>query len=170
MSFSAKVRDELLSKLSAYRWNETAALTALSSFAVVSLKSRKSKNIVMRVSRDETARLISDLAEHINAKTKILSKGKRDQQIELDLNGREWEVVNFDFYALIKTRPQSDWWIILAPLFLAAGFMSDPSNRIYHLEITPVLAEQHELLHDLLHAMELPFRKTRTKGRPGVYL
>lgn len=170
MSFSSKARDELLSKLAGFDWSEATALTALASFSLVSLKSRTTRPFVLRVSRAETARLISRLVRHVSGKAQIVSQGKRDQQIELNLNGREWELINFDFYAFIKTRPQADWWIILAPLFLAAGFMSDPAKRIYHLEISPVTADHNEQLYDLLQSTELPFRKTGGKGPGGVYL
>lgn len=170
MSFSSRVRDELLSRLSTNEWDETTALAALSSFSIVSLKLQAGQPFILRVSRIETARLISDLAKHISGQAKVICRGKRDQQIELDLKGREWEVINFDFYAFIKTLPQSDWWIILAPLFLAAGFMADPSKRIYHLEVSPLAAARNEELYDLLLAMALPFRQTSSKKRKGVYL
>ncbi len=170
MSFSSTVRDELLSKLVTNSWSKYQAWAALASFSLVSLKSQLVGPFVLRVSRAETASLISDLIQCISGTVQIDSLGTRDQQIELDLNGREWELRNFDFYAFTKSRPQSDWWIILAPLFLAAGFMSDPAQRIYHLEISPVAAEQDQELHELMQMMELPFRKTGGKGRKGVYL
>ena len=170
MSFSSKVRDELLSKLSAKEWTKSTALTALSSFSLLSLKAQPGQPFVLRVSRRETARLISDLARHVSGQAQVVSKGKRDQQIELDLKGQEWELINYDFYAFVKTRPQSDWWNILAPLFLAAGSMSDPLKRIYHLEISPLAATRNEELCDILLAMELPFRQTGSNKRKAVYL
>ncbi len=71
MSFSSKVRDELLSKLSANEWDETTALTALSSFSLVSLKLQAGQPFVLRVSRVETARLISDLAKPYSGRLKL---------------------------------------------------------------------------------------------------
>ncbi len=170
MSFSSKVRDELLAKLTGKAWSEDTALAALSSFSLVSLKPQAGQPFVLRVSRMATADLISDLVRQLSGQAMIVSKGKRDQQIELDLNGREWEVINYDFYAFVKTRPPAYWCNILAPLFLAAGFMSDPSKRIYHLEISPLAAARNEELCDILLAMELPFRQTVSNKRKGVYL
>lgn len=170
MSFSSKVRDELLSILAAEEWSKANALAALAAFSLVSLRSQENQTCILRVSRAETAHLISNLAGHASGQAKITGMGKRDYQIELLLNGLEWEFINFDFYAFAKTRPQSDWWIILAPIFLAAGFMSDPAKRIYHLEISPVAATQNEELFDLLLAMQLPFRHISRRRRKGVYL
>ena len=170
-SFSSKVRDELLSRLCSYHWSASAALTALAAFAVVALKDRDVRPLVMRVSRLETASLISSLVNDNGlGRAKIQNLGKRDQQIEIDLNGREWELFNFDFYAIVQNKHQSDWWLILAPLFLSAGSMADPAKRIYHLEIVPVSAEMNEQLYELLQILELPFRKTGKKGRSSVYL
>lgn len=170
MSFSAKVRDELELSLIRHNWQKSDALASLSSFCLVSVKEFAQNPLVLRISRKKTVGLIENLTKILGGKMLVVNRGKRDQLVQLDFKGREWELSNYDYYAFVKTRPQADWWLLLAPLFLAAGSMSDPEKRIYHLQVRPLANAQCDLLNELMHSMRLPFRKTENQGRSSIYL
>ena len=188
MSFSGKVKEELLRQASGSRAAWQAELAALVTFCGIRDVQKEPGSIVLLAEQRGTAERFRMLADRLYGpgtagEVQVLTGGRKKQYASASCAGAAVKDLRTSMAVSVDEsgRGQEPWperrilrrencrRAFLRGVFLASGSMSDP-GRSYHFEIICSDAAQAGQMQLLLQSMEVAARLTIRRGQTIVYV